>query len=138
MRRGEEPALAVDPAGDQAKAQRKLCLLPGALGSGPSSALFVLGSIPIPRLSFLVCEMGKLVPTPPGALRPCLGLRLPICRVGGQAWLVSVQGVWLLTASSARPGVCSLAPVRRSRQHVGPRGRPQGPLPHACPSLPAP
>ena len=27
----------MDPAGDQAKAQRKLCLLPGALGSGPSS-----------------------------------------------------------------------------------------------------
>ena len=93
----------------------------------------MLGSIPIPRLSFLVCEMGKLVLMPPGALHPCLGLCLPICRVGGQAWLVSVQGVWLLTASSARPGGCSPAPVRRSRQRVGPRGRPQGPLPHARP-----
>lgn len=100
----------MDSAGGQGKAQRKLRPLPGvaklwgALGSGPSSALFMLRSIPIPRLSFLVCETGKLVPTPPGALRLCLGLCLPICRVGGQPWLVSVQGVWLLTASSAVPG----------------------------------
>ena len=126
----------MDPGGGQGKTQRKLRLLPGvaqlrgALGSGPSSALFMLGSIPTPRLSFLVCEVGKLVPTPPGALCPCLGLRLPVCRVGGQAWLVSVQVARFLTASSAHPGGWSRDSVCRSRPCVGPWGWPDArPLP---------
>lgn len=126
----------MDLGRDQGKAQRKLRPLPGvaklrgALGSGPSLALVMLGSIPIPRLSFLICEVGKLVPTPPGALCPCLGLLLPVCRVGGQAWLVSVQGARLLMASSARPGGWSRGSVRRSRLCVGPRGWPDvRPLP---------
>lgn len=136
MGRGEEPALAVDSAGGQGKAQRKLCPLPavaklwGALGSGPSSALFMLCSIPIPRLSLLVREMGKLVPMPPGALRPCLGLHLPICRVGGQPWLVSVQGTGLLTASSAVPGAARGPLCAGAGGVLGP-----GPLPTRAPSL---
>lgn len=48
----------MDPGGGQGKAQRKLRPLPGvaklrgALGSGPSSALFMLGSIPTPDSVF--------------------------------------------------------------------------------------
>ena len=129
----------MDPGGGQGKTHRKLHPLPGvarlrgALGSGPSSALFMLGSIPTPRLSFLVCEVGKLVPTPPGALCPCLGLRLPVCRVGGQAWLVSVQVAWFLTASPPIPGAGHGTLCAGAGRVLGPGAG----LTHA-PSLPAP